>query len=214
MTSRKAAEAVFDEIDRITARWPPFQYPYPQVPVRWAIRQGLEELEATHGRFGFRIRGLPSAWAIPDEQHIFFELPADPHGALERQEALMSGRAQPDGRAWESAYQNSLEEGLDEEEGMPVAVSADEEAFAMMAEGLSTSHQDSLPLPPPHRAGMNPMMQGSSLPPPPLPPRFSRGVSLKRPAHDHQAKPDQKYPRSSVLLPMNLYIRNHGPPVT
>ena len=188
MTSRKAAEAVFDEVDRITARWPPFQYPYPQVPVRWAIRQGLEELEATHGRYGFRLSGLPSGWAIPDEQHIFFELPADPYRTLERQQAQMSGRAQPDEQAWESAYQNGLEEGLDEEEGMLVAVSAEQKAFNPMAHELSISLTDHMLLPHPHRAGMNPMLPDRDLPLPPPPPLSSRGISLKRPANDYEVR--------------------------
>lgn len=187
MTSREAAEAVFDEVDRITARWPPFQYPYPQVPVRWAVRQGLEELEAAHGGFGFRLRGLPSAWAIPDEKHIFFELPGDPHGVLERQEAQMHRRAHPDEQAWESAYQNGLEAGLDEDVGMQIAVPTEQQAFSSMPEELPMPHAGVLPLPPPQKAGMNPMLQSSDLPlPPPPPPTSGRGISSKRPAHDNQ----------------------------
>ena len=188
MTSRKAAEAVFDEVDKITARWPPFHYPYPQVPVRWAIHKGLEELEATNGRFGFRLRGLPSAWAIPDEEHIFFELPSDPSRALERQQAQMSGRAPPEEQAWESAYQNGLEEGLDEEEGMLVAVSAEHKAYHSMADEHSFGRSDRMLLPLPHRADTEPMLQGGNLPLPRPPPLSRRGISLKRPAFNHQAR--------------------------
>lgn len=111
MTSREAAEAVFDEVDTIVASWPPYLHPRFQLPVRWGRHQGLHELESAHGKYAFYLNGLPGNWAIPDEAPIFFELPEDPYEVQNQNQS----KAQPSPAAWADAYQYSLEAGLEEE---------------------------------------------------------------------------------------------------
>lgn len=115
LTSRQAAEAVFDEVDRITARWPRFNYPHAQVPVRWAKIQGPQELYPAHADYAFHLDGLPGSWTIPDEQHVFFKLPEDPYAAREEQRLKAQSRQRPDPEKWASAYQDGLAAGLDDE---------------------------------------------------------------------------------------------------
>lgn len=190
MTSREAAEAVFDEVDRITASWPPFDYPYPQVPVRWAKVQGLQELYPAHGDFAFHLDGLPGSWAIPDETHVFFTLPEDPHAERERQRMQARSRAQPDNRMWADAYACGLEAGLDDEIEGPAA-SGQREAAAWQGlppGGFHPQHMD------PHwnemapqQGGMDPDSQPLALPlPPPRSQAPPRGVHLKRPLPNSQ----------------------------
>ena len=66
------AEAIFEEIDAITARWPPFRRP-PKPPVQWATQQGLAKLHATYPRATTRDVYL-SEWCIGPRSPTFFDL--------------------------------------------------------------------------------------------------------------------------------------------
>ena len=66
------AEAIFEEIDAITAHWPPFRRP-PKPPVGWARQQGLSELHAMYPQAPTRDE-YPSEWCIKPRVPTFFDL--------------------------------------------------------------------------------------------------------------------------------------------
>ena len=66
------AEAIFEEIDAITARWPPFRRP-PRAPVQWARQQGLAELHAWYPQAPMRDE-YPREWCIHPREPTFFDL--------------------------------------------------------------------------------------------------------------------------------------------
>jgi hypothetical protein len=77
-TTRQAAEQAFCEVDRIRTGWPPYTYPHPREPVRWAKLQGVEELQSAFGNRAYYLSGLPGNFEIPAGAHTFFELPPHP----------------------------------------------------------------------------------------------------------------------------------------
>ena len=192
MVSREAAEAVFDEVDKITAAWPPFEFPHPQVPVRWAPGQGLDELYEWHADDAFHLSGLPGGWAIPHCAHVFFKLPQDPRAALEQQQLPHFERQRPEAEVWVDEYQSGLEAGLDDgTDGAMAVLSAGVGPFGAFPGPPRLLHAGRL------ENGSNPF---EALPgPPPMPPvgrlesggnhhkEQARGVHLKRPydeSHD------------------------------
>ena len=199
MISRKAAEAVYDEVDRIRADWPHFNHRFPQVPVRWHKRQGLEELYETYREYAYHLSGLPGGWAIPDEAHVFFELPDEPYGVREYQQADAVGRERPDPALWATAYQSGLEAGLDEDGEIRPSLPPLEEDDPWDA--FSNPQSQYFPLPPEYHSSEPGMPEGRGLDPyqEQSGPRRSRGIYLKRSFHStHDQVTSEQYTRFTI----------------
>jgi len=73
--TREAALKAFKAVDAVREGWPPYTYPRPRDPVRWAKLQGIQELQQNFGSRAFKLVGLPGSYQIPAGAHTFFVLP-------------------------------------------------------------------------------------------------------------------------------------------